>query len=99
MIKELVEKRQRLHEDNAALLAKAAKDGRDVLTADEEQEWQSRDQAIEAITKNIDMRVKTEAIEKRLAEVEERKTAPTAPNAQPPSVSSRLNRGRADFDM
>jgi HK97 family phage major capsid protein len=98
MIKELNEKRHRLHEENAALLAKAAKDGRDVLTADEEQEWQSRDQAIEAITKNIDMRAKTEAIEKRLSEVEERKTLPTVPGLAP-TVSARLSRGKADFEM
>ena len=39
MIKELIEKRQRLHEENAEILAKASKEGRDVLTADEEQEW------------------------------------------------------------
>ena len=38
MIKELIEKRQRLHEENA-ILQKAAKEGRDVLNADEEQEW------------------------------------------------------------
>jgi HK97 family phage major capsid protein len=98
MIKELNEKRHRLHEENAALLAKAAKDGRDVLTADEEQEWQSRDAAIEALTKNIEMRAKTEAIEKRLAEVEERKTQPSVPG-MPASVSTRLNRGKADFEM
>jgi HK97 family phage major capsid protein len=98
MIKELVEKRQRLHEENAALLAKAAKDGRDVLTADEETEWQSRDQAIEQLGKNIDMRVRQEAIEKRLAEVEERKTAPSAP-AERPTVNARLSRGKNDFEM
>jgi HK97 family phage major capsid protein len=98
MIKELNEKRHRLHEENAALLAKAAKDGRDVLTAEEEQEWQSRDQAIEAISKNIEMRVKSEAIEKRLSEVEERKTTPTVPGL-PPTVSARLTRGKADFEM
>lgn len=98
MIKELSEKRHRLHEENAALLAKIAKDGRDVLTAEEETEWQSRDQAIEAITKNIEMRAKTEAIEKRLSEVEERKTLPTIPGA-PPTVSARLSRGKADFEM
>lgn len=99
MIKELVEKRQRLHEENAALLAKAAKDGRDVLTAEEETEWQSRDQAIEQLGKNIDMRLRQDAIEKRLAEVEERKSAPSpAPNERP-TVSARLSRGKADFEL
>src|SRR4030095_4637309 len=99
MIKELVEKRQRLHEENAALLAKAAKDGRDVLTADEETEWQSRDLAIEQLGKNIEMRVKQDAIEKRLAEVEERKSAPNGGPPERPTVSARLNRGKADFEM
>jgi hypothetical protein len=50
MVKELIEKRQRLHEENAALLAKTVKEGRDVLTPDEESEWQGRDAAIDALT-------------------------------------------------
>jgi len=101
MIKELIEKRQRLHDENGALLAKAAKDGRDVLTDEEESEWKSRDQAIEQLSKNIEMRVRQDAIEKRLAEVEERKTTPSpAPdNGDRPTVRGRLSRGRADFEM
>jgi HK97 family phage major capsid protein len=78
MVKELVEKRKRLHEENIALLAKVQKDGRELMSAEEEQEWQARDQAIEALGKNIEMRIKQDAIEARLAEVEPRKTAPAA---------------------
>jgi HK97 family phage major capsid protein len=105
MIKELIEKRQRLHEENAAILAKAQKDGRDVLNADEETEWQSRDLAIEALTKNITMRLKQEQIDARLAEVEDRKVEP----AQPGDINGgggtgtvavrRLARGKLDFEM
>src|SRR5262245_465790 len=100
MIKELVEKRQRLHDENAALLAKITKDGRDVLTDEESAEWESRDQAIELLSKNIEMRQKQERIAVRLAEVEERKSAPSQPsNGDRPTVSSRLSRGRADFEL
>ncbi len=76
MKKEPTEKRQRLHEENAEILSKAAKEGRDVLMADEEQEWQSRDAAIDALTKNIMMRMRQDEIERRIGEVEERKTQP-----------------------
>ena len=100
MIKELIEKRQRLHEENTALLQKAQKDGRDVLNADEESEWQSRDQAIEALTKNIQMRAKQDEIQKRLTEVEERKTdANPVADASGTAAIRRLARGKNDFEM
>jgi len=52
----LTEQRQRLHEENAAILARAATEDRDVLTTDEEQAWQSREAAIEALTTTIMLR-------------------------------------------
>jgi hypothetical protein len=102
MIKELIEKRQRLHEENAAILAKVAKDQRDVLNADEETEWQSRDAAIDALTKNITMRLRQDEVERRIGEAEQRKTEPSTPGPESSSGSSamrRLARGRDDFDM
>jgi HK97 family phage major capsid protein len=106
MVNELIEKRKRLHEENSALLAKAQKDGRDVLTADEETEWQGRDAAIEAISKNIVMRTKQEKIEKALAEVADepkahRSADPT--NIDDPRTSEgamrQVRRGQVDLDM
>ncbi len=101
MIKELIEKRARLHEENAALLAKAQKEGRDVLTADEETEWSSRDGAIEAISKNITMRQKQDDIEQRLAEVADSpkvQRGDPAPEVKPRAMQQ-LRRGQADLDM
>jgi HK97 family phage major capsid protein len=106
MIKELIEKRARLHEENAALLTKVQKDGREVMNSDEESEWQGRDLAIEALTKNIAMRQKSEQIEKALAEPEPGKVHRSDPLAEHGSNghgSTRavmsLRRGRHDFDM
>jgi HK97 family phage major capsid protein len=103
MIAELEEKRKRLHHENTALLQKAKADGKDVLTPDEEAEWQSRDQAIEALTKNIEMRRKQERIETALAEPQERRTEPgpleTRPAGAATAALSRLARGAADFEM
>jgi len=102
VIKELIEKRQRLHEENAALLAKVAKDGRDIMSADEEQEWQSRDGAIEALTSNIMKRQKQDEWEQRIAEVEERKTQPTQPGGLDSGAKAalrRVQRTREDFDL
>lgn len=102
MISELIEKRRRLHEENVALLQKAKADGRDVLNPDEEQEWQNRDAAVEALTRNIDMRVKQERIEKALAEPEERKAEPN-PIATERRTSldgqNQLRQSRQDFEM
>jgi HK97 family phage major capsid protein len=103
MIQELVEKRRRLHEENTALLQKAKADNRDVLNADEETEWQSRDAAIEALSKNIEMRRRQERIEQTLAEPTERRTDPGPLELRPAGASaaalSRLARGTADFEM
>ena len=102
MIKELIEKRQRLHEENAALLSKAQKDGRDVLNSDEETEWQGRDTAIEALSKNITMRLKQDEIEKYLTTAEERKVQPTQVSdgtGNGTRAIRSLARGRNDFDM
>ena len=100
MIKELIEKRQRLHEENAALLKKVAQDGRDVMNGDEEAEWQGRDAAIEALTKNITMRLKQDQIEKSLAEVEERKVEPAQVRDGSGSAAlRRLAQGKGDFSM
>lgn len=104
MIKELIEKRSRLAEENAQILAKAAKDGRDILNPDEDTEWQSRDAAIDALTKNIMMRQRQEATERLISDAEERKTEPSAPGADGSASGSavalrRLARGRDDFDM
>jgi len=102
MLKELIEKRQRLHEENAAILQKAQKDGRDVLNGDEEQEWQSRDQAIEALDKNIVMRQKQAAIEARLSEgervVEAAQVRGDGPGTGTAAIR-KLARGRDDFAM
>lgn len=106
MIKELIEKRLRLHNENAAILQKAKADGRDVLTGDEEQEWQSRDAAIEALTKNIEMRKKQERIDEALASVDERRTEPNPINGNGASETRQLapgtrqlQQGREDFEM
>jgi HK97 family phage major capsid protein len=100
MIKELIEKRQRLHEENAALLKKVAQDGRDVMNAAEEEEWQSRDAAIEALTKNVMMRQKQAKIEASLAEVEERKVEPSqVRDGSGTAAIRRLAQGRGDFAM
>jgi len=101
MVKELIEKRDRLTEENAALLAKVQKDGRDVMNGDEETEWQSRDAAIEALQKNVVMRLKQKQIEDRLTEVQDRKVEPLQPGAQPGTGTAairRLARGRDDFE-
>lgn len=106
MIKELVEKRQRLHEENAALLTKVQKDGRDVMTGDEESEWNGRDAAITALSKNIEMRVRQEEIDKALAEPVPGKIQRADPLGEPGSnghsatrAVMSLRRGRQDFDM
>ena len=100
MIKELIEKRQRLHEEQTARLLKVQKDGREVMNSDEETEWQGCDAAIEALSKNIMMRQKQEAIEARLAEVEERKVAPAAPSdGSGTATLRRLKSGRGDFEL
>jgi HK97 family phage major capsid protein len=104
MLKELIEKRARLHEENVALINQAKKDGRDVLNADEEQEWQERDAALEAVSRQIDRLHKQDQIEKRLAEVEDRKAAPGDPMADAhhrTSATARLaiQRGQHDSEM
>lgn len=100
MVKELIEKRNRLHEENVALLLKVQKDGRDVMNSDEEAEWQSRDAAIEALNKNIEMRIKQDQIAARLAEVEDRQVAAPAVSEGPGTAAvRRLSAGRNDFDM
>jgi HK97 family phage major capsid protein len=104
MIAELIEKRRRLWDENTVILQKSKADGRDVLNPDEEQEWQSRDQAIEALTKNIQMRQKQDRIEAMLSEAEERKTAPDPLPAQGPARGfaagmRQLQRGREDFEL
>jgi HK97 family phage major capsid protein len=104
MIGELIEKRKRLWEENTAILQKSKADGRDVLNPDEEQEWQSRDQAIEALSKNIQMRQKQDRIEAMLAQVEERKAEPNPlpaqPHGPPTNLGMRqLRQSREDFEM
>ena len=108
MIAELIEKRRRLHLENEAILQKSKSDGRDVLNPDEEQEWQNRDAAIEALTKNIQMRQKQERIEAALSEAEERKSAPDplpqaattngARSVLPPGTRQ-LRQSREDFEL
>lgn len=101
MIAELIEKRRRLWEENTAILQKLKADGRDVCNPDEEQEFQARDQAIEALTRNIQMRQKQDQVERVLLEAEERKTAPD-PLPPPPRSTAvgmrQLQRGREDFE-
>jgi HK97 family phage major capsid protein len=107
MIAELIEKRRRLWDENTAILQKSKADGRDVLNPDEEQEWQSRDAAIEALTKNIQMRQKQERLEAVLSEAETRTTAPDplpqhamAPNGRPSAAGMRqLRQSREDFEL
>jgi HK97 family phage major capsid protein len=102
MITELIEKRRRLHEENVTLLKRSKDDGRDVLTAEEELEWQNRDAAIEALTKNITMRQRQDQIDAALAEVQERKTE-AAPVSLTPRTSrvgmQELQRGQKDLEM
>jgi HK97 family phage major capsid protein len=104
MIAELSEKRKRLHEEATSILQKAKADGRDVLTPDEEQAWQSRDQAGEALDRNIAMYKKQQQIEAALSAVEERKADPNpiqpADGTRPVSALGmrQLQRGREDFE-
>src|SRR5262245_10861340 len=79
MLKELIEKRKRLHEENVALLQRSKDAGQDVLNPDQETEWQSRDEAIEAISKQISRYERQSRIDARLAEVGESRVAPPDP--------------------
>lgn len=102
MLKELIEKRKRLHEENVALLVKAKQDGRDTLNPDEETEWQGRDAAYEAVTRQIERYQKQAAIEQALAEPQARQVEPAQPATEPrtSAVQSRqLQRGQADLEM
>src|SRR5262245_4103039 len=99
MIAELIEKRQRLHHENVAILQKSKADGRDVLNPDEEGEWQSRDAAIEALTKQIERYKKQEQIEKALGAPEERKTAPNPIEIRNSDIGrQQLRQGARDFE-
>jgi HK97 family phage major capsid protein len=103
MIPELIEKRLRLHHENTALMQRVKADGREVPNSDEEQEWQSRDLAIEALSKQITRLQKQQAIEAMLAEPEPRKTEPNPINgaalAIPPGAGlTRLRQSNQDFE-
>jgi HK97 family phage major capsid protein len=103
MIAELIEKRQRLHHENVDLLQKIKADGREVPNPDEETTWQSRDSAIEALTKQIERLKKQQQIEAMLAEPDIRKTEPnpvngTALAVQPGIGMSRLRQSNQDFE-
>jgi HK97 family phage major capsid protein len=102
MVNELKEKRARLHRENGALLDKVKSDGRDIPTEEEESEFQSRSQAIDGLSRQIDRYVRQEEIDKRLAEVSDRRTQPSDPMAETRTIGAAMRgmqRGQADLDM
>src|SRR5262245_22701054 len=83
-VKELREKRANLAELANAILKKAHDDKREVLTSEEEQEWQRIHDEIDALKRHIDMQEKQEAVTKQLGEPVERKVEPIRPAAEGP---------------
>jgi HK97 family phage major capsid protein len=97
-IKELIDKRVELHEANAALLKKAHDDKREMLTADEDQEWNNRDAEIDKLSSHIAKLERQEKLTKALAEPAERMVQATNPAEPRTSVTAmqHLRKGQED---
>lgn len=76
-IQELRDKRRSINLQADAILKKAHDDKREILTPEEEQEWQRMHDEIDALKRHID---KLEAQAKRTEEIEEAQPRQTAPN-------------------
>lgn len=99
--KELREKRAGLAEEAASILKKAHDDKRDVLTTDEDAKWQALHDDIDKLLRQITMQERQEAIEKSLAEPQERKAEPGAVRSatddrSPSAEMRRLRMGQED---
>jgi HK97 family phage major capsid protein len=77
--KPLREKRVRLAEEANAKLKKAHDDGRDILTAEEEESWTRIHAEIDALERRIQMEEKQARVTKALEDGEERVTEPSVP--------------------
>lgn len=83
MLKDLVEKRLRLHEQAQAILKKATEEKREKLTAEEQQEFDRLHTEMDDLRQTIDRIQRSEAVEKELAESTKRKTEPNRPAVEP----------------
>src|SRR5262245_13525568 len=102
MIPELVEKQKRLHAEMTAILQGARSDGRETLNGDEEQNWQARNLAYDAVSAQIVRYQKQAEIEAALAAPEERRAAPNPVGDARPSSGlalQHLRQSSADFEM
>jgi len=101
--KELRDKRANLAEQAAKILTKAHEDSRELLTAEEDQEWQRLHDDIEKIGRHIDMQERQDALNRRLEEGQPLKSERPQPNGDEGRVGrdsraaiSRLARGQDD---
>lgn len=85
MLKELVEKRLRLHEQAQAILKKASEEERENLTAEEQQEFDRLHAEMDGLKATIERIQRSDAVEKELAESAKRKTEPNRPAVDPPA--------------
>lgn len=79
MVKELIEKRLRLHEQAQAVLNKAKDAKRETVSADELAEFDAIHAEMDALKATIDRMERSEAVERELAESRGRKTEPNTP--------------------
>jgi HK97 family phage major capsid protein len=79
--KELREKRVALAEEANQILKKAHDDKRDVLKAEEEQEWQRRHDEIDSLGRHVVMLEKQEELARSFEVAQERKVEPMRPGA------------------
>lgn len=104
LTKSLREKRKQLSEDAGAILTKAGEEGREMLRADEEEQYQKLHVDIDALTRHIDAREKQEDLERRLNESQGRRSEPARPDSEvragsdPNSAAamSRVSRGKVE---
>lgn len=99
-IKELREKRAALAAQAAAILKKAHDDQRELLTSDEEQEWQRLHDDVDKLGKHIEMQERQEAITATLEAPTARRTEPTQPSPEGGSraAMSLLQKGKQDSE-
>jgi HK97 family phage major capsid protein len=99
--KELREKRVALAEKAAAILKKAHDDQREILTGDEETEWQAIHADIDRLARHIEMQERQEALAKSLEDPQARRTEPNATKDEGRDsrmAMSQLARGQADTE-
>jgi HK97 family phage major capsid protein len=81
-LQELQDKRLNLHEQAKAILEGAAKDKREALKADEEETVQKLFAEMDRIAANIELRRKSEELDKSLAESAGRRSEPSQPGTE-----------------